>query len=110
MGPTFDTDHDVTYGAVEQLSPLVRRVTAENPSKFTFKGTGTYILGHGEGVTAPTNPLAVSPDGRWIASGVGTEIRIGVGNRVRPGNRLGDEQIGMSLQKAAGAELQNGSD
>jgi len=44
-GPQFNLDHDVVYGAVEQVSPLVRRVTCENPSKFTFKGTGTYIVG-----------------------------------------------------------------
>jgi glyoxylase-like metal-dependent hydrolase (beta-lactamase superfamily II) len=38
---------DVQYGAVEQVSPLIRRVVAENPSKFTYRGTGTYIVGHG---------------------------------------------------------------
>lgn len=36
------------YGRVEQLSPLVRRVLARNPSPFTFTGTGTYIIGRGE--------------------------------------------------------------
>lgn len=36
---------DVTYGAVEQLSPLVQRVIAENPNKFTYRGTGTFIIG-----------------------------------------------------------------
>lgn len=35
------------YGRVEQISPLVRRVLAHNPSPFTFTGTGTYIVGHG---------------------------------------------------------------
>jgi len=44
-GPQFNLDHHVTYGAVEQISPLVQRVTCENPSKFTFTGTGTYIVG-----------------------------------------------------------------
>jgi glyoxylase-like metal-dependent hydrolase (beta-lactamase superfamily II) len=39
---------EVTYGAVERLSPLVRRVVAENPSKYTYLGTGTYIVGHGD--------------------------------------------------------------
>ncbi|THD54620.1 MBL fold metallo-hydrolase [Phenylobacterium sp.] len=36
------------YGVVQQVSPLIRRVIANNPGPFTFKGTGTYILGHGE--------------------------------------------------------------
>jgi glyoxylase-like metal-dependent hydrolase (beta-lactamase superfamily II) len=39
---------DVTYGSVVQVSPLIRRVIAENPSKFTYRGTGTYIVGHGD--------------------------------------------------------------
>lgn len=36
------------YGVVQQVSPLIRRVIANNPGPFTFKGTGTYIVGHGE--------------------------------------------------------------
>lgn len=44
-GPQFNLDHTVRYGSVDRLSPLVQRVTAENPSKFTFTGTGTYIVG-----------------------------------------------------------------
>lgn len=36
------------YGRVDQVSPLIRRVVAENPGRFTFTGTGTYIVGHGE--------------------------------------------------------------
>lgn len=36
------------YGVVQQVSPLIRRVIANNPGPFTFKGTGTYIIGHGE--------------------------------------------------------------
>ena len=48
MAVPFVTDLDITYGAVDQVSPLIRRVVANNPSKFTFKGTGTYIVGRGE--------------------------------------------------------------
>jgi glyoxylase-like metal-dependent hydrolase (beta-lactamase superfamily II) len=33
------------YGRVDQVSPLIRRVIAENPGPFTFTGTGTYIVG-----------------------------------------------------------------
>ncbi len=40
-------DIDVVYGRCDQVSPLIRRVTADNPGPFTFKGTGTYIVGHG---------------------------------------------------------------
>ena len=35
------------YGHVEQIAPGIRRVIANNPSPFTFYGTGTYILGTG---------------------------------------------------------------
>jgi glyoxylase-like metal-dependent hydrolase (beta-lactamase superfamily II) len=31
-----------------RLSPLVRRITADNPSPFTFTGTQTYVIGEGE--------------------------------------------------------------
>lgn len=43
----FDHQFDPTYGTAEQVTPLIRRVLAENPSAFTFAGTGTYIVGRG---------------------------------------------------------------
>jgi glyoxylase-like metal-dependent hydrolase (beta-lactamase superfamily II) len=39
---------EIEYGRCDQVSPLIRRVTANNPGPFTFKGTGTYIVGRGE--------------------------------------------------------------
>ena len=36
------------YGEAAQVSPLIRRVVANNPGPFTYLGTGTYIVGHGE--------------------------------------------------------------
>jgi glyoxylase-like metal-dependent hydrolase (beta-lactamase superfamily II) len=41
-------DIEIEYGRCDQVSPLIRRVTANNPGPFTFKGTGTYIVGRGE--------------------------------------------------------------
>ncbi len=41
-------DLEIAYGACDQVSPLIRRVVANNPGPFTFKGTGTYIVGRGE--------------------------------------------------------------
>ncbi|HEY2050176.1 MAG TPA: MBL fold metallo-hydrolase [Caulobacteraceae bacterium] len=39
---------DIEYGRCDMVSPLIRRVTANNPSPFTYRGTGTYIVGHGK--------------------------------------------------------------
>ncbi len=39
--PAFD------YGRADGVSPLVRRVIANNPGPFTFTGTGTYVVGSG---------------------------------------------------------------
>lgn len=47
-GIPFLREPAARYGEVERLSPLVRRVTAENPGPFTDLGTGTYIVGSGE--------------------------------------------------------------
>ncbi len=44
----FRRDMEFEYGRPEQLTPLVRRVIADNPSAFTFHGTNTYIVGSGE--------------------------------------------------------------
>lgn len=37
--PTFE------YGRADRVSPLIRRVVANNPGPFTYTGTGTYIVG-----------------------------------------------------------------
>ena len=42
---SFDVDLDVTYGRCDQVGDGLRRVVANNPSRFTFRGTGTYIMG-----------------------------------------------------------------
>lgn len=44
----FVRDMDFTYGEAQQVSPLIRRLVANNPGPFTFRGTGVYIIGHGE--------------------------------------------------------------
>jgi glyoxylase-like metal-dependent hydrolase (beta-lactamase superfamily II) len=44
----FVRDIGFDYGRPDAVSPLIRRVIADNPGPFTFTGTGTYIVGHGE--------------------------------------------------------------
>jgi glyoxylase-like metal-dependent hydrolase (beta-lactamase superfamily II) len=36
------------YGRLEPVAAGVRRIVARNPSPFTFRGTGTYVIGSGE--------------------------------------------------------------
>ncbi|HAA92302.1 MAG TPA: MBL fold metallo-hydrolase [Rhodospirillaceae bacterium] len=45
------------YGVPDTLSPLIRRVVANNPGPFTFHGTGTYIVGRGEVAVIDPGPL-----------------------------------------------------
>lgn len=43
----FSTEPAVEYGSVTEMAPGLRRVVAKNPGKFTYWGTGTYIVGQG---------------------------------------------------------------
>ena len=47
----FVTLDPPTYGEVVQVAPMIRRVIARNPSKFSYHGTGTYLVGEGDHVT-----------------------------------------------------------
>jgi len=73
--PSFRTLDDVHYGRVEQVSPLIRRVIAENPSKFTYRGTGTYILGHGDVVVIDPGPRLDSHRDALAAALAGERVR-----------------------------------
>ena len=53
----FVTLDDARYGQVVQVSPLIRRVIAHNPSKYTYLGTGTYIVGHGDVAVIDPGPI-----------------------------------------------------
>jgi len=55
----FVTLDDPHYGEAVQVAPLIRRVIARNPSKFTYHGTGTYIVGASE----PGSDVAVIDPG-----------------------------------------------
>lgn len=43
----FEEGPAVRYGEPETVSPLIRRVVAQNANPFTYTGTGTYIVGRG---------------------------------------------------------------
>ena len=43
----FDTRFEPPFETAVRLSPLLRRLTCNNPSPFTFKGTNTFVVGQG---------------------------------------------------------------
>ena len=53
-------DFTVPYGVLEDVAPGIRRITANNPGPFTFRGTGTYVIG--EGKVAVIDPGPDMPD------------------------------------------------
>jgi glyoxylase-like metal-dependent hydrolase (beta-lactamase superfamily II) len=47
-GIPFVRDFEFEYGKAAQVSPMVRRIIANNPGPFTYTGTGVYIIGRGK--------------------------------------------------------------
>jgi len=45
MALEFDTSFDPAYGRAVAVAPNVLRITARNPSPFTFHGTNSYVVG-----------------------------------------------------------------
>jgi glyoxylase-like metal-dependent hydrolase (beta-lactamase superfamily II) len=61
--PAFIAENDVAYGKAIEVSGLIRRVVAQNPSAFTYTGTGTYIVGRGTVAVidpGPTDPAHIA--------------------------------------------------
>jgi glyoxylase-like metal-dependent hydrolase (beta-lactamase superfamily II) len=73
--PEFRTLDEVSYGSVDQVTPLIRRIVAENPSKFTYRGTGTYIVGHGDVVVIDPGPRLDSHREALAAALAGERVR-----------------------------------
>jgi glyoxylase-like metal-dependent hydrolase (beta-lactamase superfamily II) len=74
----FNRTLQFTYGVADALTPLIRRVIANNPGAFTFHGTGTYIVGHDR----PGSAVAVIDPGPDLADHVAALLRAVDGQRV----------------------------
>ena len=80
----FNKRLEFSYGVADRVSPLIRRVVAENPSAFTFHGTGTYIVGTGKvavidpgpDIAAHVDALVASLDGETVSHIVITHTHI----------------------------------
>ncbi len=56
-GIPYVRDLEFKYGEAAQVSPLIRRVIANNPGPFTYLGTGVYIIGKGDVAVIDPGPL-----------------------------------------------------
>ncbi len=56
MSISFIQEDDVVRGVATRVSPLVRRIVADNPSVFTYHGTGTFIVGQGDVAVIDAGP------------------------------------------------------
>jgi glyoxylase-like metal-dependent hydrolase (beta-lactamase superfamily II) len=53
----FDKSFDLAPDTVDEVVPGVRRVLANNPGPFTFKGTVSYLVGRGQVAIIDPGPL-----------------------------------------------------
>jgi glyoxylase-like metal-dependent hydrolase (beta-lactamase superfamily II) len=73
--PVFEALDDVEYGRVDHIADGIRRVIAENPSKFTYRGTGTYLIGRGDVVVVDPGPVLDSHRDALAAALAGERVR-----------------------------------
>lgn len=71
----FVTLDDPQYGEVVDVAPHVRRVIARNPSKFTYHGSGTYIVGTGDVVVIDPGPVIESHRDALTAALAGSTVQ-----------------------------------
>jgi glyoxylase-like metal-dependent hydrolase (beta-lactamase superfamily II) len=112
----FSRGFDAPAGAMQQLTPLVRRIVAPNPSPFTYTGTCTYVVGQGD--VAVIDPGPDDPGHiQALLDALGTErvSQIVITHTHRdhsPGARLLQEATGAPIMgagphRAARAPLSN---
>ena len=77
----FDTTFQPAYGEAVAVAPGVQRITAPNPSPFTFHGTNSYLIGSdtlavidpGPDDDSHLNTLLAAIAGRPVSQGRGVE-------------------------------------
>lgn len=74
MAIAFLHEPKVEYGVAQTVSPLIRRVVARNPSPFSYHGTGTYVIGHGDVMIVDPGPELVEHVEALIAALPGERI------------------------------------
>ena len=107
MAIPFVRQFDFEYGRLDQLSPLVQRVIADNPGPFTFTGTGVFIIGDKNvavidpGPTTPAHKAALKKalEGRTVTHVLVTHHHMDHSPMARPlAEEHGCEVYGYGVQ------------
>lgn len=61
QAPQFKQDFNAKYAVAERMSPCIERVLCNNPSPYTYTGTGTYLVGNKSNV-AVIDPGPMMPE------------------------------------------------
>lgn len=97
---TFDPEPPLVHDVAQTISPLVRRITAANPSHMTGAGTNTYLVGHREVLVIDPGPEDAAHTAAILAAAGGT-IRWIMCTHTHP-----DHSPGVpALKQATGAEV-----
>ena len=70
----FRRDFAYEYGRLEEVAPGIRRIIARNPGPFTFRGTGTYVIGEGQ----------VAVENAWMEYAHNPFLNVRVGKQLSP--------------------------
>jgi glyoxylase-like metal-dependent hydrolase (beta-lactamase superfamily II) len=70
----YRRDFAFEYGRLEPVAPGVRRIVARNPGPFTYRGTGTYVVGEGEVAVIDPGPDLDEHIGALLASLAGEQV------------------------------------
>lgn len=92
---------DIEPGTVSEVSPLLRRVTAPNPSVMTGPGTNAYIVGRKELAIIDPGPSISSHVSAMLDACEGAHVRWIIVTHTHPDH----SPAAMLLAEATGAEL-----
>jgi glyoxylase-like metal-dependent hydrolase (beta-lactamase superfamily II) len=71
----FRKEMEFDYGVAHEVTPMVRRIVARNPSGFTFHGTNTFIVGHGKVAVIDPGPMLEEHVGALAAALKGETVQ-----------------------------------
>jgi glyoxylase-like metal-dependent hydrolase (beta-lactamase superfamily II) len=92
---------DLKSGALTRVSPLVRRLVANNPSPFTFTGTCSYIVGDGDVAILDPGPNEARHIEALLAAVKGERV----GHIVVTHTHRDHSTAAAAIRQATGAEI-----